>query len=413
MKRFILFLSLLPAVVAAQWNLIYNHADVENAMAALNKDTVVCVTDMGGRVHRTTNGGQSWNFYQTQFTTSWFYDVHFPTQLVGYACGGTAFGQYMNVIIKTTNAGQTWDSVTCNDYTGYSFNKIHFVHPDTGFVSGEFNGLLKTVNGGGTFTPVSFPDGGVGSAIHFIGSQTGLVGTSKYLSSGKYVYSILRTQNQGSSWTKVYTDTMTGVTGLNHRLIRDIHFVNPSIAYAVGGNGLFLTTQNGGLSWSTFTLSPGTDLQVVRFINPNRLYTNLAGGIQQSLNSGTTWTAQNISPLGVMMRLEFANDSIGYAICNSDVYKTNQPGLASAIKEAANYSQAHSLFYPNPVHDHFYREGDQSSIREISIYSASGQLVKQFDNGFAQMDLSELCPGLYLIRLQKGSALQFGKLVKE
>jgi hypothetical protein len=113
----------------------------------------------------------------------------------------------------------------------------------------------------------------------------------------------------------------------------------------------------------------------------------------------------------VMMRLDFANDSIGYAIGNADVYKTNQPGLASAIKDAGAYS--HPSFYPNPVHDYLYLEGDGGSIREIRIYSATGQLVKQFDGGFEQMDLSELSAGLYLMQLRNGSATQCRKIIKE
>src|SRR5690242_20605902 len=87
-KSILLFAVLAPFLVQAQWNLVYNHNDQELSMAVLNKDTIIAVTNSGGRVHRSVDGGQSWSFYQTVFTTSWFYDVHFPTQQVGYACGG-------------------------------------------------------------------------------------------------------------------------------------------------------------------------------------------------------------------------------------------------------------------------------------------------------------------------------------
>jgi len=67
-----LLLMSIPMLGYAQWNGVYFHADGESAFQVLNKDTIIAVTHGGGRIHRTTNGGQSWSFYQTEFTTSWF-----------------------------------------------------------------------------------------------------------------------------------------------------------------------------------------------------------------------------------------------------------------------------------------------------------------------------------------------------
>jgi photosystem II stability/assembly factor-like uncharacterized protein len=400
----------LPCLLPAQWNMVYNHGDQEYAMEVVSKDTVFVGSAWSGRIHQTTNGGQGWSFYQTIFTSSWFNDMHFPTKSVGYACGGTAFGIHKNFIAKTTNGGQTWDSLTSNSFTGYSFMNIHFANATTGFVSGEAGLLLKTTDGGTTFTSVNLPNGGTVTEIDFPSVSLGFFATQKFLTSSSYVYSIVRTTDLGNTWNTVYTDTMTGVTGINHRTVNRIQFLNNIAGYACGGNGLFLKTTNGGVSWTVTFISPFTDLTGLHFTTQGKGYINNAGGIYKTTNDGASWAVQNVSPVSTIGQIAFANDTVGYAVGSNGVFRTFNGGQPAGV---ANLQAANDLFYPNPATQQIHIVTGYGGLKGITIYDLDGRSIKEITDAPESVDISDLTKGVYFvcIKTEGGSAVK--KLIVE
>jgi photosystem II stability/assembly factor-like uncharacterized protein len=405
-KALLTFTILLPFFADAQWNLVYNHGDTETGLHVVSKDTVIAITESGGRIHRTINAGQSWNFYQTIFTTSWFLDVHFPSKSVGYACGGTAFGTHRNVIAKTTNGGLTWDSLTSNDYTGYSFTNIRFADNNKGLVSGEAGLLLRTTDGGNSFSQVTLPHPGNVTAICIQSAFNTLIATDQYLTSDKHVYRIYMTPNLGTSCLLLYTDTMTGVTGLNHRMINKIQFLDPNKGFAVGGNGLFLSTTNAS-TWSRSFIAPFTDLTAVHYTSPQTGYINNSGGIYRSV-PGAPWSAQSITPATTISHIMFANDSVGYAIGANGIYKSKQ--LVTGISEVVTNPGA---FYPNPAENVLYLGAEWRQIKNVQVISASNKLCISKHGPAESLDLSGLPAGVYFITVFTSETTRTGKFVKE
>ena len=83
----------------------------------------------------------------------------------------------------------------------------------------------------------------------------------------------------------------------------------------------------------------------------------------------------------------------------------------SAISHNAPIVQEQkAIFYPNPVHDRVYLNVTEGTL---SIYDLSGRILstKSFTTG--QADLSFLKPGLYIMHVQSGGALQVSKLIKK
>jgi photosystem II stability/assembly factor-like uncharacterized protein len=148
------------------------------------------------------------------------YDLHFPSSSVGYACGERG------TIIKTTNGGRSWSSVAAAG-TGRNYG-IFFVDNNTGFVCGS-GGIYKTTNGASSWTRVFDAPA---YDLYFINSQTGYaVGDS-----GK----IYKTVNGGTNWTTITTPT--------NKKLNAIFFVN-NTGYAVGDQGVVLRTTDGGNNW--------------------------------------------------------------------------------------------------------------------------------------------------------------------
>ncbi|MCG8329939.1 MAG: Omp28-related outer membrane protein [Chitinophagales bacterium] len=65
---------------------------------------------------------------------------------IGYV--GGAYG----LLLKTTDGGTTWTEITSNAFTGY-VSDLRFISPDTGYVHG-WGDIFKTYNGGNTWSQV-------------------------------------------------------------------------------------------------------------------------------------------------------------------------------------------------------------------------------------------------------------------
>src|SRR5699024_3545103 len=86
--------------------------------------------------------------------------------------------------------------------------------------------------------------------------KTVFISKQQLLDSSAYIYSIAKSSNLGDNWTTVYKDTMFTTSGTNHRKVNEIFFVDNKIGYAVGGNGLFLQTTDGGANWTRTFVPP-------------------------------------------------------------------------------------------------------------------------------------------------------------
>ena len=60
----------------------------------------------------------------------------------------------MGKILKTTNGGQTWSTLSTGTY--YSFTSVFFVNSNVGFAVGDYwNEIVKTTDGGASWTAQS------------------------------------------------------------------------------------------------------------------------------------------------------------------------------------------------------------------------------------------------------------------
>ena len=94
----------------------------------------------GGEIDHTLNSGLNWSF-QNSGTSIRLNSIYFINDSLGWAAGGDREG----IIIKTTNAGNSWNSI----YNGsQALRKIKFSGPDSGWVVGDSGIVLLTTNSG-------------------------------------------------------------------------------------------------------------------------------------------------------------------------------------------------------------------------------------------------------------------------
>ncbi len=138
-------------------------------------------SNSGGVVLRTENGGETWveqNFANTGIDISSVLilpSVYFVNEQLGFIVGSDywANGVYYNVIFKTTDGGQSWES---NLYvTNQHVSNVYFVNEHIGYIAGEFAGILKTTDSGENWSKVQIPGYSWANSLWFRNEDNGVI----------------------------------------------------------------------------------------------------------------------------------------------------------------------------------------------------------------------------------------------
>lgn len=187
------------------------------------------------------NGGDSYKLVFNSVYDVWsltgINDMIFPeNDNIGYAVDADR-------ILKTTDFGLTWNIIRIDPGSG--FNNLQAIDNNHVFVIGDASGsssnkMLKTSNGGLSWQTVSFP-GPSGSYIlcaNFLASGTGWLNTGK--DHTRYFY---KTTDGGNSWVLINDAEVTSF------LCSKMKFIDEHTGYALSGQNTVSKTIDGGAIW--------------------------------------------------------------------------------------------------------------------------------------------------------------------
>jgi photosystem II stability/assembly factor-like uncharacterized protein len=198
------------------------------------------VSSTEGKIFATTDGGATWQEQQTPVERNLF-KVAFSTPKRGTAVGD--FG----IIVHTEDGGATWTEVGLpedfklpeiaeeqgvlpNDALLYG---LSFVDADTGWLSGEWGTILKTVDGGATWKQ---QQSGTEVTLFGIGFSDSMNGVAVGIDS-----TIVRTEDGGVSWQPVPSP-------FDERAYYEVA-VAGQIGWIAGNQGTILVSNDGGRVW--------------------------------------------------------------------------------------------------------------------------------------------------------------------
>ncbi len=168
---------------------------------------IVGTADSTGAIFSSSDGGENWNRVKN-FPDIWSVDkIKFSRDNLGWAIGypksimrsidkgqtwenvvdsilyvdniavsgDTAWFTYYNKVLRTTDAGNTWDSYKVFDYSNILFTScdIDFVNSSVGYISTYDSRIYKSTDGGKSWKQEDFPKGINNFAIDFIDEETG------------------------------------------------------------------------------------------------------------------------------------------------------------------------------------------------------------------------------------------------
>jgi len=208
-------------------------------------------------------------------TTQTIYDFSFVDSNTGYASCNNG------IILKTIDGGETWTQCTDMGFP-YPMESISFLDSLHGWVAGGSTPypLIKyTADGGITWTTKT-PVQNVNkefSCIHAFSSSLIMAGADRGLLS--------YTTDGGTTWT-----TVTIATNFN---IRNLQIISTTIAYAVGeiqgGYGKVYKTIDGGATWNNISIPVINKIYGLYVDGSNIIIGGESGIILKSIDNGITW----------------------------------------------------------------------------------------------------------------------------
>jgi photosystem II stability/assembly factor-like uncharacterized protein len=402
----ILVIAVLNSVHAQTWSKQVSNYDSTLLHVQFLNDNLGFVSGIHGTILKTTDGGNNWVRKNTGINTDLAL-VQFVSPSVGYASGGFSGGSDKNTaLIKTSNGGDSWTSLTVQ--TNKCGGGMYFINADTGFYAYadslyKNSRITKTTDGGLTWNDVYLGDDDTQvwiSYFHFTDKNNGFASANH----GR----IIKTSDGGNTWQVVYLP--------KKRLWGSgIWFFDKDTGILGGGlaspNGIFIT-KNGGSSWD----SVNTGFNMVfklQFTNRQNGYglevDNLGKGfIIKTNNGGSNWTT--MPALSQHLRgVWFQNANSGYAVGDSGtILKWGFQSHLRSIKE--NNIQ----IYPNPAQNELTIIQKQNPNSQLNVFDALGQLIYSTHviQNVTNIDISSLPNGMYYFRIDEANVnLKTGKLI--
>ncbi len=265
-------------------------------------------------------------------TTNDLYDIHFPTPDIGYAVG------YKGTVLKSIDAGETWSPLSIG--IASNLEAVRFLNADTGFTVGD-SIIFKTTDGGANWSQTIIPKSMVWlrslTDIKFINNQVGFcVG-----------YGILlKTTDCGNTWNLKYSVS---------RWMSCISFPTPDTAYVTFSDGgwEFLKTVDGGETWNLDTIhSNFFDQSVLEAVYFTSGSTGFIGGwydpaLIKTTDGGNYWVNKNTSLTYAPSSIYFPSINNGYAVSLGQIIHTIDGGDTWLKQDSVVTAWFRSVYFVN------------------------------------------------------------------
>lgn len=403
-----------------------------------SNQNIIYVGSPGGGIWKTINGGTTWTPL-SEYNSVWMYIYSITIDPINTNIIYAGTGNSGNQIIKSTDAGLTWNLIGSGP-TG-TIRKI-LIHPTSNNIvfACASNGIFRSTNSGtswtqvrsitkediefkpgdpsimyaaGTTEIVKSTDGGLTWST--IGTSAGITGTGRSLvavsaANPNYVYvvqasgsifgSLYKSVNSGSSFTTTVTGNAsagtnyfgyeTNGTGTTGQASHDMALcVSPANAEEVHIGGIIAwKSTNGGTSFTATTAwsLPNTvgynhaDIHGIDFVGTN-MYSISDGGVYKSINNADDWTDISTG-LGIRQFYRLASSPT-----NGNVFTAGAQDNGSTAKQSTgtwvDWLGADGM------------EGLVSPTNHLNIWGTSqnGQLYKSTNGGNTRTTLASITGG--------------------
>lgn len=273
----------------------------------------------------------TWQHYYSQTTSlPTFTGMHFVDDTTGYVCG------WKGTVLKTTNGGETWSYRRQTVDTWFS--EVYFASTDSGWAcGGTTEGVIaRTTDGGATWSSVRFPMHDWIHSVDFIDNATGYAVGGPF--NEESPSSAFFTSNGGEVWAPLTLPPDTDADTLD---LRGLDVINGTL-YVCGGGGLVWSTSDDGTSWTNMSLDTVLALNDIVFSDvDNGIAVGDNGLLVSTSDGGATWTVVSTPTTEQLRRIAMADASNIWVVGgNGTIIASTNGGASWSIQPTA---QAESL----------------------------------------------------------------------
>lgn len=236
---------------------------------AFNNANLGWVGSLSGRLYRTTNGGTNWIRVDTEIAPPpvGVCDISVIGNEIMYGSGKVSGPTN---IIKTTNGGISYENIDMGAYSNYQIG-VWFLDANTGYAGArssiitDGSVVLRTTDAGDSWSRVykSFIQSEHVWNLWFVNSLTGYGTVERYVPGNG---AIVKTTNGGLNWIRIEVPATS--TDLD-----PVTFINANTGWIAnhsgGTNGIWQTT-NGGVNW--VNINVGSRIHGMYAVNDSTVY---------------------------------------------------------------------------------------------------------------------------------------------
>jgi photosystem II stability/assembly factor-like uncharacterized protein len=198
-------------------------------------------------------------------------------------------------------------------HAGKDLNAVYFTDSKRGWVAGDGGVILRTTDGGRTWTTQSIETKESVNDIYFRDKEDG------YLLAGDRIFS---TEDSGATWRMSNRFQSATFGGASPELY-SVRFTSKKRGWVVGSlsrgerviDSLVLFTSDGGTSWQRLRVPVQDELIHLDFDNDRRGWiVGSAGRILHTRDGGETWALQSSKTAATLYHVDFDGDDKGWAV---------------------------------------------------------------------------------------------------
>lgn len=381
-------------------------------------DTGVIVGSYG-KIFHTTDFFHSYRIDST-YHSNLFTGMCFANHSIGYISSCTVSGG----MLKTTDGGYTWSPLLNNPLC--IGEAIFFISTDTGYSSFHQGAhqFIFTLNGGqnwyGNPLPIAGFDVGV-TKIEQV-QDSFLYITSIYGQGNSKVFTMYRTSDLGAHWQQTYSSNWS-VTSYC-----DFHFIDDTTVLLVT-NGAILKSKNEGFDFDTVLYTGWNNViafgkRAVSFVGLDTGFVAYTSSVYKTTDRGDSWEKTDFSfddndvqtGTEITFIKGFSSEKVIVGCSNGSIYKTETGGgVWSNVSETNN--QTPLTIYPNPTHSSFFINftDEEPQSLQATMFDITGKFVfeEKFSNPTSktEMELPHLSVGIYLVQFTYNNKTVYKKLL--
>ncbi len=306
-----------------EWNIIHPyppHGDHNNVFfVSAEKGWVV---GSKGLIKFTDDGGETWQLQHSNPAENLF-SVHFVSETEGWTVGWSS-------LYHTSDGGETWEEQS-RPPSYCDLTDIYFINPDTGWIVGTYKTILKTVDGGKNWRKIAtqVTDDFWYTSLMFADELHGCaVGRKGFMGDGI----VMTTSDGGESWTDTEIEDSEYLTS--------VFFIDSVTIWICGHSGELRKSTDGGQPWTVVDAGYHSFTDI-HFLDKNRGLLLSGQKIFFTFDGGENWDSTvHINSTFYQSSLAVVNDSIFYSVGQTaSAFKSIDSGSSWEKLSGGSYAQ--------------------------------------------------------------------------